>query len=332
LIIDLSCPLEIKGYEILRDDGDNVRAYIELFNLMDKRVSQFDAVARWIATEYDEYDEMPFFADQLRASARTVFNISISKQNMPQADQLEIYFMRICFEDGSPDWLGDPDRLIDIDLNEEIEGRTLNVLMSLAGRDVVRFPRRTQDYWICVCGHVNAIALDQCRRCRRGRDIVLTSLAREAILLDKAPQLPEILMPDPIDPELPFFESEPSAIEIIDENDGYDEDDEIVYGEDIYDEDVYNEDVYNEDVYNEDIFDEVQDDHYDEDQAVDAEPAHPRYLLRNIVFLLVVITVMGASVFLWQWLGARSSRAREVRPPVPAQEEEQPSFVYRANE
>lgn len=274
MIIDLDCPLELRGYEILHDDGENVRAYIDFFNILDKRISQFDAVIRWIASEYGESEEVAFFADQLRASARTVFQISVSTQNMPLANRLEIYFLRICFEDESPDWIGDPERLIEIDMEEEIDGRTLNTLMALTGRDAVRFPRKTSDYWICVCGHVNASALAQCRRCRRNRDTVLTSLSREAVLLEKAPPLPELLMPEAIEPDLPLFEEEPSALEAEDD----------------------------------DLQQEA------EDLDLSDVPSHP--LLRNIVFLVALITLLCASLWLFLWLDSKSTRAKDVRPPV----------------
>jgi hypothetical protein len=272
VIIDLTCPLELRGYEILHDDGNNVRAYIALYNLLDKRIAHFDAVVRWVSAEYDEYEEMPFFADQLRASARTLFHISVSTQDMPHADRLEIHFLRICFEEDLPDWIGDPDRLIDIDLGEEPDGRTLNYLMSLAGRDAVRFPRKTTDYWICVCGHVNAEGFAQCRRCRRDKNTVLTALSREALLLEQAPPLPETLMPEPIEPDLPFYEdlSAPFAPDAPAEA--------------------------------------------DEPELAEAPPK--RYLLRNVFFMLAVLTVVCASLILWNWLSQQRDRAKDVRPPV----------------
>lgn len=276
MIIDLTCPLELRGYEILHDDSDNVRAYIELYNLLDKRISQFDAVIRWIASDYGEIEETPFVADQLRASARSAFHISVSTQTMPLADRLEIVFLRICFEDESPEWLGDPDRLIDIDLEDSVDGRTLNYLMSIAGRDVVRFPRRTQDYWICVCGHVNGDALSQCRRCFRDKQTVLGSLSREAILLEKTPSLPETLVPEPIEPNLSFFAEE-------DPDEDYSQAEEIEMAE--------------------------------EYEPIPEKPKN--YPLRNVIFLLTVLSIICASIFLWNWLEGISTRAKDVRPPVP---------------
>lgn len=47
MIVDLSCPIELRGYELLMDDNGHTRAYIRLFNLSERAVVAYSATTRW---------------------------------------------------------------------------------------------------------------------------------------------------------------------------------------------------------------------------------------------------------------------------------------------
>ena len=46
MIVDLSCPIELRGYELLMDDNGHTRAYIRLFNLSERAVVAYSATTR----------------------------------------------------------------------------------------------------------------------------------------------------------------------------------------------------------------------------------------------------------------------------------------------
>lgn len=203
--LDFDCPLELRGYELLHDDRGKVRAYLRLMNLAGRRVADFEAVIAWYG-DGGECKKMPFTADQLRASARAEFTLSLSTDQCPQAKHVEIRFARIRFEDGSPDWTGEEADMRRIELPEPPDGKSLNALVAAAGADARYFPEKHADYWLCVCGRPNPRGAEQCARCRRGRDVVLKNLTRKSVLSDAPPVLPGLLSPEPMpEPDLSLF-------------------------------------------------------------------------------------------------------------------------------
>lgn len=198
MYLDFECPLELRGYELLHDDHGNVRAYLRLYNLASRRIANFEAIVIWRDEKGERTSSMPFVADQLRASARTEFTLSLSTGEFPQAAALRLRFTVIRFEDGSPDWTGDESRMRHVRLPESPSGRALNALVASAGADARFFPVRRHGYWICVCGRPNPYHAEKCVRCHRGRDVVLKNLTPSRVLSKNPPVLPGLLAPDPV--------------------------------------------------------------------------------------------------------------------------------------
>lgn len=290
--IDLSCPVELRGYELLHDDLRNVRAYLQLYNLSDMRVESFQIAVEWISAS--QSDTIFYTVDQPRAPARTAFTVYLSTDTVPDADSIHIAFLSINFDRDVPSWTGDAERLIDIEYHPEEDGRLLNALMGVAGRDAVQFPRNTKDYWICVCGRCNRHRETHCARCRREKEFVLSRLTREEVLLNRAPTLPDTLAPEPIEPELLAFERRAAPPPI---------DARPVKGDD----------------------EEPAPPRRAEKRRA-KKRRHRQIILRRTALLTGFFLIAVASVLLWDWLDAQKERALEVRPPTRIEERSSSSY------
>ncbi|MBR5751251.1 MAG: hypothetical protein IKX84_02585 [Clostridia bacterium] len=180
MIIDLSCPIELRGYELLHDDTGSVRAYIDLFNVSDLTVTAYAGTVRWSRDETQQGANDTVNVDCLAIPGGSRFRLSLSSSLVKYADRLEIYFSRVCFE-GAPDWTPRDGDLVNVGEQHALEGAELTRLRRTAGEDALMYPETQDEYWRCVCGRINPLSLDECARCRRERSHVLTDLSRKTV-------------------------------------------------------------------------------------------------------------------------------------------------------
>ena len=180
--VDLSCPIELRSYELMTDDAGRVRASISLYNLTKRRISDFEAVAHWTNSKTGASAAAPFQAGGLRAAPRGFFNISLSSDAARHADQLELNFTRVRFSDGEREWRAGNGVIVDIAETKPLSGAEQNALFAAAGEDAVRFPEENASTWSCVCGRVNPQGKARCARCRRHYAEVFPALLRDQVL------------------------------------------------------------------------------------------------------------------------------------------------------
>lgn len=181
MIVDLSCPIELRGYELLQDDNGNMRAYIRLFNLSEKTVVSYSATTRWYNSLSREDATENITVDEMRVASRSAFKLVHSTQNFMNADHVEMYFSSVSFEDGEV-WTPKDGDLVEIGEQPVLEGEELDLLRAAAGDDAVQFPQVQNKYWRCVCGRINLLETDECVRCGRDRQSVLKRFNARAIL------------------------------------------------------------------------------------------------------------------------------------------------------
>ena len=187
MIIDLSCPVELRGYELLRDDHGNTRAYIRLYNLSDCVVTAYSATVQWYngLTRASETENIT--VDEVFVPPRSFFKLVHSINSDAEADHVEMYFSSVIFSDGNA-WKPRDGDLVDIDEQPVLEGMELDLLREAAGEDAVQFPQVQNKYWRCVCGRINLFDRETCLRCGRKRNDVLKNLNRKAVLGIERPQ------------------------------------------------------------------------------------------------------------------------------------------------
>lgn len=183
--LDLSCPIELRGYSLTYTDS-TAQADLRLYNLSSRRVASFEAVAKWHSRLCDRSVAVPFCAEHLRASGENGFHISLTCSRLPDADQLELVFTAVHFEDGCDDWRAGQGMIVDVSPIEAIAPGDLAALRSLAGEDAVCFPRQDCQTWRCVCGRINANADQGCARCHRDHAIAVGHTPENVRFLSEA--------------------------------------------------------------------------------------------------------------------------------------------------
>lgn len=183
--LDLSCPIELRGYT-LSYKNNTVQASVRLYNLTNRRIASFEAIAKWRGLSADLGVAMPFSADRLRAGGENGFKIDLSCSRLPDADNLEIVFTSVRFEDGGPDWHAGEGMMVHIEPLEPISSRDLGALRTIAGQDAVCFARQDEATWRCVCGRVNANDEASCVRCHRSHAIAIGHTPESVRLLGEA--------------------------------------------------------------------------------------------------------------------------------------------------
>lgn len=186
--VDLSCPLELRGYELIADDAGHTRANITLFNLARRRVSAIEAVAHWRSSRTGASAAVPLVLDHLRAAPRDYFRFSLPANAAGPVDELELNFTCVRFEDGQREWRAGSGPVVDIAEVQPLAGREQNALLAAAGEDAVCFAETDGGFWRCVCGRVSPPEARRCLRCGRRREELFPALTRAAVLAD-APQV-----------------------------------------------------------------------------------------------------------------------------------------------
>ena len=162
--VDLSCPVEVRGYA-LSGDGDAMRASIRLYNLTRRRVAWLEGAAGWFSASGKRM-ATPFRADSLRAPGESAFRIALETSRLPDANRLELRFSRVGFDDGD-EWHAGDGPFADLEPLPAIAPSELDALRDFAGADAVCYPKQTSQIWRCVCGRLNPNDVDTCARCHR---------------------------------------------------------------------------------------------------------------------------------------------------------------------
>lgn len=162
--VDLSCPVEVRGYA-LSGDGDAMRASIRLYNLTRRRVAWLEGAAGWFSASGKRM-ATPFRADSLRAPGESAFRIALETSRLPDANRLELRFSRVGFDDGD-EWRAGDGPFADLEPLPAIAPPELDALRDFAGADAVCYPKQTSQIWRCVCGRLNPNDVDTCARCHR---------------------------------------------------------------------------------------------------------------------------------------------------------------------
>ncbi|MBR3929715.1 MAG: hypothetical protein IKJ65_12020 [Clostridia bacterium] len=181
MIVDLSCPIELRSYELLNDDFGNIRAYIHLYNLADKKIVGYSATINWYNAITRARITENISVDECEAAPKNDFKLVHSTLNHAKIDHVEMYFACVTYEDGT-EWRPGEGDLIEIGEQMQLSGARLDRLREAAGEDAVQYPQVQKEYWRCVCGRINYLKDDKCIRCLRDRNRVLKQLNHRAVM------------------------------------------------------------------------------------------------------------------------------------------------------
>lgn len=179
--LDLSCPIEMRGYSLSYADG-MAEASVRLYNLTTRRISSFEAIAKWRSRASEKSVAMPFCAERLRAGGENGFKIDLTCNRLADADQLELVFTAVHFDDGDS-WRAGEGKIVKIAPLEAISSADLSALRRIAGADAVCFPKQEAETWRCVCGRVNHNDTEHCARCHRNHHAAISHTPENVRLL-----------------------------------------------------------------------------------------------------------------------------------------------------
>lgn len=145
MIVDLSCPIELRGYELLMDDNGHTRAYIRLFNLSERAVVAYSATTRWYngLTRADVTENIT--VDEMLVKPRSGFKLVHSLVDFLNADHVEMYFTSVTFEDGAV-WEAGGRRSGGNRRAPVLQGEALDRLRAAAGDDAVPISADAEEF------------------------------------------------------------------------------------------------------------------------------------------------------------------------------------------
>lgn len=179
MLIDLSCPIELRSYELLSDDAGVTLASVEMFNLSDFTVLSYKITVHCESSSLGSEYTDTISVDDVAIEGGCTFKLSLPLA-LKAIDKFELVFLEVRFDEGES-WVPSEGKLVDVGELTPINGAELDVLKAAAGEDAVRYPETQDDFWRCVCGRINLLNDDVCYRCRRERDFVLKELNAKII-------------------------------------------------------------------------------------------------------------------------------------------------------
>ena len=195
MIVDLSSPIELRGYELLYGDNGVTRATLQLFNISEKTISEYSCIVHWSKDGTSESVNDTITVDALSIPQGSMFRLSISTKAINEANRVEVYFTGTKFDDGS-EWSPKDGAVVDISASSEndeelipslgtINKTDLKLLRDAAGEDAIMYPETQDKFWRCVCGRINTLETEECDRCKRRREYVLKELNFKSVHLSK---------------------------------------------------------------------------------------------------------------------------------------------------
>lgn len=169
--LDLSCPIELRGYTLTAESG-RIDAELRLYNLSRRRIDSFEAVVQW-RTAQSRRLAYPFTAARLRAGGEAFFTYALRNDRLPEAISLELIFTSVRFENGD-DWRSGNGPYADIEPLPFLSSDERALLRRRFGEDAVCRAQQDEATWRCVCGRVNLGESSACIRCHRLREDVFS--------------------------------------------------------------------------------------------------------------------------------------------------------------
>ena len=189
MLIDLYCPIELKGYEIFLDEKkDIIYCAVSFYNLSQKNVTSVKYTL-YCFDSFGEPVEMPpaniveaLLQDE-NAVPKNVFGSSkpIPLTKFPNTRDVEIIVNRVKFDDGTI-WNNDETGTLRVIIEKIKEPDEIVALTKVAGNDAICYAREEESYWLCVCGRANPVSYHQCIRCKRNKAHVLSCCSDKMII------------------------------------------------------------------------------------------------------------------------------------------------------
>lgn len=177
LKIDLSCPAELRKYELPRENYP--ACDLMLYNLARKTITSVEVTLSLILQD-EKLDRVVYRAHDLDGRSGTVFAVTVPAGEKTAADRVEVVIDKVWFDDNSI-WRRSKTPMTEYVPNDLPAGKALEFLHFFAGKDAVGYPEEREDLWMCLCGRPNPLGEPVCIRCHRTRQELFSRFTREKV-------------------------------------------------------------------------------------------------------------------------------------------------------
>lgn len=176
--IDLDCPVEVKEVRIKLDEANNSACCgIDLVNLSEKAIASVDILLSCSSPPGGPAEKPG--VKQIKTSVQgetgpreALATAVIPLTGTPRTKTIDVIITRVEFSDQTS-WEGKGGRLHPVNIDSITGLKELTYLKDLAGEDAVSYGEEKGDTWTCVCGRLNLLHQEKCRRCGREKGAVL---------------------------------------------------------------------------------------------------------------------------------------------------------------
>lgn len=176
--IDLTCPVELWQYAMPAED--NAECTFIMNNLSDKVVVSVQVTLAC----FDKEDHLLFRQTEriqgLKAGVGERFSIVLLPSEWRDVEGVDLVIEKVWFDDATI-WRKGNAPLTHYTSNALPNGRALDQLRFVAGKDAVGYPQWQDQVWLCVCGRANPAESDRCCRCERRREATFASFSPENV-------------------------------------------------------------------------------------------------------------------------------------------------------
>ena len=176
--IDLTCPVEL--WQTPKVDSEKPECTFVLNNLSEKTVVSVQVTLACHDAEGELLFRQIERIQGLHAGSGERFPITILPTQWENASSVELTAEKVWFDDATI-WRKGNAPLISYESNALPNGRKLEQLRFVAGKDAVGYPVEGEHIWVCVCGRTNAKPSDRCCRCGRRAKVVFASFSQQTV-------------------------------------------------------------------------------------------------------------------------------------------------------
>ena len=176
--IDLTCPAEL--WRSVLPQKDAPVCELTMYNLSDKLIVSIEVTLTLLDSAREELARVLYRAHDLRGLPEKPFTVSVPVEEASSPAAAEVVVEKIWFDDNSV-WRRGKLPMSEYTSNALPNGRALENLRFIAGKDAVGYPEEQSGLWMCVCGRPNQSGSRICIRCSRNRTEVFSALTKEAV-------------------------------------------------------------------------------------------------------------------------------------------------------
>lgn len=170
--IDLTCPVEL--WQFTMPGKDEPACTFVLNNLSEKVVTSVQVTMVCTDAQQELLFRQMERVQGVRAGAGEKFTITLIPSQWNDVTDVDLIFEKVWFDDATI-WRRGSAPLTSYQSNALKNGRQLDQLRFVAGKDTVGYPQQQEHVWMCVCGRANPPKGERCCRCGRKRDTVFAS-------------------------------------------------------------------------------------------------------------------------------------------------------------